>query len=116
MSTQPDTSTDTGSSEVLALLPLPSLDGLSEQQVRGKACLWCGVTLAAETAVDLGPRVTKRAGSEVRWFPRGCRKDTARQAMTALYDHAPQCEQCVDRPEGCETGAGLRRLTRGGWQ
>ncbi|MET7452550.1 hypothetical protein ABZT03_11750 [Streptomyces sp. NPDC005574] len=116
MSTQPDTSATASSSEVLALLPLPSLDGLSEQQVRGKACVWCCITLPTGLAVDLGPRTTKRAGSEVRWFPRSCRQDTARQAMAALFDHAPGCAVCSGQPEGCATGAGLRRLTRGGWQ
>ena len=56
---------------MLALLPLPDLDGLSEQQVRGAACVWTGVVLTPATAVDLGRRTASRAGVSVPWFPRG---------------------------------------------
>lgn len=45
---------------------------LTEQQVRGTACLRCGVVLDNGTAVDLGERYMTRAGQRVRWFPRTC--------------------------------------------
>lgn len=53
---------------------LPPLSELSEQQVRGAACAYCGIHLDNATAVDLGTRITHRAGSPVRWFPRACRQ------------------------------------------
>ncbi|MFF3620090.1 hypothetical protein [Streptomyces sp. NPDC002467] len=55
-----------------ALDELPPLSELSEQQVRGSACVFCGIHLDNETAVDLGERRAGRAGATVRWFPRAC--------------------------------------------
>ncbi|WP_030764683.1 hypothetical protein [Streptomyces sp. NRRL F-2664] len=54
------------------LPPLPPVGDLSEQQVRGTACVHCGIVLDNATAVDLGERRTGRAGGRVRWFPRAC--------------------------------------------
>jgi hypothetical protein len=108
MKTSPDTST----TEVLALLTLPDLASLSERQVRGQGCVWCAATLANGTAVDLGPRSTQRAGSEVQWFPRGCPACTALAAHRVLLDHATACEQCADEASKCEAGRGLYRLIR----
>ncbi|MFH8474711.1 hypothetical protein [Streptomyces sp. NPDC018000] len=59
-----------------ALRELPPVASLSDAQQRGVCCVFCGVTLSAETAVDLGPQVIDVFGSTVRWFPRSCRKDT----------------------------------------
>jgi len=103
-----------GGREALALLALPALDGLSESQVRGKACVWCGVILTAETAVDLGPRRKGRLDGAYNWFPRGCKTSTGMAAFRALHQHAPTCEQCVDDGEQCETGRALWRLVRDG--
>jgi len=52
--------------------PLPRLSELTEDQIRGMACVRCGVTLDNGTAIDLGPRPTVRAGQRVSWFPRAC--------------------------------------------
>ncbi|WP_405531466.1 hypothetical protein OG592_26880 [Streptomyces avidinii] len=52
--------------------PLPPVGELSEQQVRGIACVHCGICLDNATAVDLGERRTRRAGDLLRWFPRAC--------------------------------------------
>lgn len=52
--------------------PLPPIADLSEQQVRGIACVYCGITLDNATAIDLGERPASRAGGRVRWFPRAC--------------------------------------------
>ncbi|MET9467819.1 hypothetical protein ABZY44_24050 [Streptomyces sp. NPDC006544] len=51
---------------------LPPIGDLSEQQIRGAACVRCGVHLDNATAVDLGERRGRRAGSPFRWFPRAC--------------------------------------------
>ncbi|MFJ2741865.1 hypothetical protein ACIO3O_19630 [Streptomyces sp. NPDC087440] len=50
---------------------VPPLATLSERQRRGADCVFCGITLTAETAVDLGPRVRLEASG--RWFPRACK-------------------------------------------
>lgn len=52
--------------------PLPAIGDLSEDQVRGAACIRCAVRLDNGNAIDLGERRTKRAGGTVRWFPRAC--------------------------------------------
>jgi hypothetical protein len=51
---------------------IPPLGDLSEQQIRGAACVHCGVLLDNGTAVDLGEQTLRRAGAVVRWFPRAC--------------------------------------------
>ncbi|MFG2412246.1 hypothetical protein [Streptomyces goshikiensis] len=45
---------------------------LTDQQVRGSACVHCGICLDNGDAVDLGERTASRAGEPVRWFPRAC--------------------------------------------
>ncbi|MCX5407536.1 hypothetical protein OHA37_27190 [Streptomyces sp. NBC_00335] len=52
--------------------PLPALSTLTEQQVRGTACVYCGIHLDNGDAVDLGERPISRAGQRSRWFPRAC--------------------------------------------
>ncbi|MFF1378624.1 DUF6415 family natural product biosynthesis protein [Streptomyces sp. NPDC058308] len=52
---------------------LPSVNVLSEAQVRGTGCVFCGVTLSTETAVDLGPHKLTRLDEVACWFPRACR-------------------------------------------
>lgn len=54
------------------LQELPPIGTLSEQQIRGTACVHCGIHLDNATAVDLGERHVSRAGQQVRWFPRAC--------------------------------------------
>lgn len=100
---------DTEGTDVLGL---PALDTLTEQQVRGQACVWDGVPLAGVAAVDLGEHSASRAGSAVRWFPRGCPRCVAAAALRALHEHAPTCEQCVDDSSRCDDGLALRRLMR----
>lgn len=100
--------------EVLAALPLPSLDDLTDRQVRGITCVWDAALLGPAIAVDLGERTTKRAGDEVRWFPRACRRCIGVAALEVLHEHAPMCEPCVDNAEECPTGRALNRLIREG--
>ena len=51
---------------------LPAVASLSAAQQRGAACVHCGITLSARTAVDLGPRLVDAHGSSAQWFPRCC--------------------------------------------
>lgn len=110
---------DTGQGTVGALgqLPLPPPDSLSQQQVRGVTCVWDGVALAPETAVDLGQRHMKPADGEHRWFPRACVQCVTARALRALYDHTDTCGQCRSprRGSACPEGRALLRLSiRGG--
>ncbi len=51
---------------------VPSTKGLSERQLRGTACAWCGTPVTTDTAVDLGPRPYRRLNLKSSWFPRAC--------------------------------------------
>lgn len=98
--------------EALGLLTLPDLATLSEQQVRGVACVWDGIALAPETAVDLGARTAVRAGRDVSWFPRACKSCVHTAARLEFLTHIPSCEQCADEVSECTQGFGLLRLTK----
>lgn len=98
--------------DALTLLTLPALDGLSKEQVRGAACIWCGTSLTADTAVDLGERRHKRLDGRYSTFPRACHRCVHDAAYGVLMDHAPSCEQCVDDAAGCDMAVALRRLMR----
>jgi hypothetical protein len=111
-----ETPSSTATVDALALIVLPSLDGLSEEQLRGATCIWCGHGLTTDTAVDLGERRHKRLDGHYSTFPRGCRADAHRAAVQALHDHAGLCEQCVDDPGACSEGMALYRLVRQEWR
>lgn len=97
----------------LAAHPVPSVDTLSEAQVRGKGCVWCGATLDNRAAVDLGERTSTAHGVEARrWFPRGCLTCAGARYYRALLDHAGTCEQCADDQSRCETGTALHKAVR----
>jgi hypothetical protein len=96
------------------LLPLPSLDHLVEQQVRGYVCVWGGEQLANETAVNLGPRTKKRLGGTYQIFPRACPACTRDAAARVLRVHRGSCEQCTDDASVCSTRAALEQLARDG--
>lgn len=108
----PALASSTATRSTLDLLDLPGLDGLSEQQIRGTACIWGGETLTTAAAVDLGERVTQRGGQSLRWFPRACRRDVQTAALKALHEHAPDCEQCATDGMRCDTGRTLNRIAR----
>lgn len=96
----------------LALLALPSLDGLTQEQVRGASCIWCGSLLDTATAVDLGERRHKRLDGKYSTFPRACRPCVHTEAYRTILNHGGSCEQCVDDLDSCPTGVGLRALMR----
>jgi hypothetical protein len=102
--------------EALALLALPALDTLTDDQTRGAVCVWDRNEdrLTAETAVDLGERMDPLPGtsSPMRWFPQACQHHTGQAAIRALHEHAPMCEPCVDNAANCKTGRALNRLRR----
>ncbi len=96
-------------------LPVPDLSNLSEPQVRGTACVWCGVTLATATAVDLTPRRVRRLDWYHTIFPRACRTCMSTQTQKAADSHAGMCESCVDGAfvydaPPCDTARALRDL------
>ncbi len=102
-------------SEATRHLPVPDLKNLSAQQVRGTACVWCGVTLATATAVDLTPRRVRRLDLYHTLFPRGCRTCMSTQVQEAAERHSGMCESCVDHAFAddappCDTARTLRRL------
>lgn len=93
-------------------LKLPKPGSLSEQQVRGRACVWCAVALSNATAHDLGMRTMRRLDSEFAWFPRSCRPCADIAAYKALLDHSENCLQCYDNQARCAEGSALRRTLR----
>lgn len=96
------------------LPPAPSTKGLSEPQLRGSHCVWCDTPLTTDTAVDLGERPYRRLDVRSSWFPRACPGCAGEKAYSALFAHAPTCEQCVDNATECATGRALNRLVKGG--
>ncbi|MFE2263641.1 hypothetical protein [Streptomyces griseosporeus] len=99
-------------------LPLPSLTGQTEAQVRGTACVWCGkrLALADPNAVDLGERRHRRLDGHYSTFPRGCRPCVYHAAVGHLHAHALGCLGCKkgDKRSGghCAQGRGLARLMK----
>lgn len=51
---------------------LPPVGSLTPEQVRGLACVHCGVPLGDAAAVDLGERLLRRLDVTFRWYPRAC--------------------------------------------
>ncbi|WP_406266232.1 hypothetical protein OHT93_09190 [Streptomyces sp. NBC_00191] len=57
-----------------ALPDLPAIGTLTQRQQRGMDCVFCGIVLTAETAVDIGgEHFFRRLDMRTRWFPRRCR-------------------------------------------
>lgn len=110
----------TPAAQALALLALPSLDELTDDQVRGVTCVWDGAEapLTDEDAVVLGPRRMRRLHGHYDWHPRGCREHVGQEALMALFHHCMEhCPECGARDvngvalEGsCAVGDALLRL------
>lgn len=104
--------------EVLEVLALPALDRVTEEQVGGRACVWCRDQLTIETAVPLGEHMTdvdeSTAVSGMRAFPRGCRKCVHDRAHRGLFAHGSTCSLCRsgESAADCTVGRGLYRLVR----
>lgn len=97
--------------EALALLTLPTLDQLTEQQSRGIVCVWDGVPLRTAIAVNLGAREASRAGGQVTWYPRSCRRCTYTAAYAQLCVHAVS-DACPNDVDQCPACRGFLRLMR----
>ncbi|MFF9284880.1 hypothetical protein [Streptomyces griseosporeus] len=103
----------------VAALMLPEPVGLTEDQLRGAACVWCGERLTIETAIDLGEH-TAQSGANSRdlggrWYPRSCRPCVYHAALGHLHAHALGCAGCREGDEAgghCEKGRALARLMR----
>ncbi|CAL9449304.1 DUF6415 family natural product biosynthesis protein [Streptomyces sp. enrichment culture] len=63
-------------------MAVPDRDGLTRRQRQGGDCVWCGLTLGPETAIDLGHRSYKDEDADywTSWWPRGCRSCVAHRA------------------------------------
>ncbi|WP_086765401.1 hypothetical protein [Streptomyces bobili] len=101
------------SADVLALLDLPDPSGLTADQRRGAVCVWGPEPLTGESAEGLGEQVDE---SGERWFPRACKKHTAKHAHGALVAHAAICKQCTDDADACDIHRVLYRLVRQEWR
>ncbi|MEV5979119.1 DUF6415 family natural product biosynthesis protein [Streptomyces sp. NPDC052114] len=78
---------------------LPAADALSDAQVRGRDCVFCGITLRAGAAVDLGAQHVKRLDARVNWFPRACRPCADGAYVTALLDAAFSACRALPPPD-----------------
>lgn len=56
----------------MATRNLPRLRDLTEDQLRGRACVWCRTPLSNATAIDLGAQSFQQLGHQAHWFPRAC--------------------------------------------
>ena len=104
--------TDEIPAAVLHILAPPALSELSGDQVRGRACVWCGVPLSVETSVALGERAARAEGAAPA--AGGCRRCVAGRAHRGLFAHGSTCELCADEEsaKACAVGRGLYRLVR----
>jgi hypothetical protein len=97
--------------DAIALLTIPRLDSLTEDQVRGITCIWDGVRLTSRIAVDLGSRKAQRAGQPVSWYPRACRSCVGVAALAQLGIHSTECPTCQPGEDArCATGGPLYHL------
>jgi hypothetical protein len=108
-----NTEASAGRASIAALLEVPEHNTLTDAQVRGADCAWCGKPLTAETAVDLPERRIRVLDTHFDTFPRGCRECTRRKAHEAIFEHCERCEDCTRDAGSCLIGIGLRRLMRG---
>lgn len=49
---------------------LPGVETLTECQLRGASCVFCGAPFSPGNVWDLGARTIDAYGSRVQWFPR----------------------------------------------
>lgn len=100
--------------DALLLLPLPAR--LSDAQLDGHVCVYCGRGVTTPTSVGLGDRIQGEGDEERRIFPRACPICVSHEAMCELSAHClghDRCQDCKDEPI-CDTGRALNRLTKMG--
>jgi hypothetical protein len=89
-------------------LPVPA--DLTERQVRGADCVWCGTRLTADDAIDFDERLV----DGVRQFPRTCLACLGHYAFEALLAHVGVCDPCHVSAVDCDEGRALQRLIKRG--
>ncbi|QEV18606.1 hypothetical protein [Streptomyces alboniger] len=94
------------------LTELPDPAELAEEQVCGRACVWCAAALHNTTALDLGARQADAHSCGARWYPRCCNPCGFEHLHAALLDHSQSCEQCADDFLNCSVGKALRMAMR----
>ncbi|MFF0222611.1 hypothetical protein [Streptomyces sp. NPDC004629] len=94
------------------LLPLPRIRGLTEDQVCGRACVWCRTSLTAGAVMSLGPRRRPGTESGACWYPRGCTMCVRAEARRVVDLHARTCSTCRG-PRACSTRRELLGLADG---
>lgn len=91
--------------DVVPVLLPPSSD-LSEAELCGRDCTWCGAHLLGRASVDLGERDDE---SGRRIFPRACPKCAVLTAYHQLINHVAACAGCVEGGSYCSESAEMRR-------
>ncbi len=104
---------DTTTPALLALLPLPDLNTVSEPQFKGIACVWGGEPVDTATAVDLGQRRIHGPVGTITASPRACRSCTGKAVCEfQSLGHGMDCELCTERTAECAIGSALIRLRK----
>lgn len=75
-----------------ASLPLPRLGDLSQEQMRGAHCLYCGIPVTTLTAEPLRESRIRLVDGHISIFPRAC-QPCAELAREALTRPCPLCDQ-----------------------
>ncbi|MGW4730556.1 hypothetical protein ACWEQC_15550 [Streptomyces shenzhenensis] len=97
------------------LLPLPPIRNLTEDQVCGRACVWCTKRLTTGTVMSLGPRRRPGTESGACWYPRGCTTCVRAEARRVATLHARTCSTCRSRRD-CSARRELLSLADGNQQ
>lgn len=95
-----------------AVVDLPPIQDMSEDQQCGRTCTWCGSMLLGRPSVDLGER--DDADTDRHLFPRACPACVCVRVYPQLVHHTATCEQCADNAGRCPESTELRRALREG--
>lgn len=90
---------------------VPCVDEMTEAQLRGHHCVWCGLALGLACSVDLGARIGEDGH---HWYPRSCPQCAVPKLYRQLIEHTGSCEQCANEGALCSVAAGLRMPLREG--
>ncbi|MEV3857711.1 hypothetical protein AB0J38_25725 [Streptomyces sp. NPDC050095] len=94
--------------DVAELIPIlvPPSSKLTEDELCGRCCTWCGEPLRGRSSVNLGERDDELGR---RIFPRACAGCTVMTVYNQLINHVSSCEQCVDNAAFCPESGEMRR-------
>lgn len=88
------------------MLPMPKATTLSEAQLGGRHCPWCG----GRPAMALGVRLSVANGALLRWKPRACRACTQEEAARVHRLHVQTCARCTPMVQ-CQDARALHALS-----